>query len=61
LFFGGVQMLTIGILGEYLSSIFNEIKGRPEYIVETALNFDRGAATPGLSDQPVADRIPVML
>ena len=38
-FFGGVQMMTIGILGEYLSSIFNEIKGRPEFIIDDTINI----------------------
>lgn len=47
LFFGGVQMLTIGILGEYLSSMFNEIKGRPEFIVEAAINFDKTLSPAG--------------
>jgi glycosyltransferase involved in cell wall biosynthesis len=40
IFFGGVQLLTIGVLGEYLGSIFDEIKNRPEYIVGEQINFD---------------------
>ncbi|MCW3121266.1 MAG: NAD-dependent epimerase/dehydratase family protein [Flavipsychrobacter sp.] len=32
LFFGGVQLLAISILGEYLSKIFEESKGRPKFI-----------------------------
>lgn len=40
LFLGGIQLFTIGIIGEYLSRIYDEIKGRPLYVVEEEINLD---------------------
>jgi len=34
IFFGGIQLLTIGVLGQYIGILFDEVKGRPEYIIE---------------------------
>ena len=32
-FLGGVQLISIGVLGEYLARVFNEVKGRPGYLI----------------------------
>lgn len=36
-FIGGVQLISLGLLGEYVGKIYQEAKGRPRYFVETAL------------------------
>lgn len=35
LFLGGVQLISIGIIGEYLGKVFNQTKGRPGYFIES--------------------------
>lgn len=37
IFFGGIQLLSIGVLGAYIGNIFDEIKNRPEYIIDEVL------------------------
>lgn len=38
-FFGGIQLLAIGIIGKYIQVIVEEVKNRPLYIVEKKINF----------------------
>jgi glycosyltransferase involved in cell wall biosynthesis len=38
-FFGGVQLLTVGVLGQYIGILFDEVKDRPEYIIEKKDNY----------------------
>jgi len=38
LFFGGIQMLTLGLIGEYLIRVLNQVKKRPPFIIEERSN-----------------------
>jgi len=45
IFFGGLQLITMGLLGIYIGKIFVEIKKRPKYIVAQSCGFKTKPAT----------------
>jgi glycosyltransferase involved in cell wall biosynthesis len=46
-FLGGIQLLTIGILGQYLGRVYEEVKRRPLYVVAEELNAPEEGKGPG--------------
>lgn len=40
LFFSGIQLLSIGLIGQYLARIYDEIKQRPKFIIKRSVGFE---------------------
>ncbi len=53
-FLGGIQILCIGILGEYLGKLYKEVKARPRFLVEQHCRFPQ-AVDQGAAGTPAAD------
>jgi len=53
-FFAGIQMLSLGIIGEYIGRIFAEVKRRPLYIIGDLIGFERPIALKPKSRKPKA-------
>ena len=41
LFLGGIQIMAIGLLGEYLARIYDEVKRRPLFIIKDTHGLDK--------------------
>ncbi|MBI2813955.1 MAG: glycosyltransferase family 2 protein [Opitutae bacterium] len=39
-FLGGIQLISVGILGEYIGRIYEEVRGRPRFIVDQSIGFE---------------------
>ena len=50
MFFAGVQLLSLGIIGEYLGRMYEEVKGRPLFLISEELGIEREAPRPNASD-----------
>ncbi len=60
LFFNGVVLMMLGIIGEYIGRIYDEAKARPLYVVREMLNFAKaGKAKPAIV-HPESERYPLV-
>jgi polyisoprenyl-phosphate glycosyltransferase len=50
MFFAGIQLLSLGVMGEYVGRIYDEVKHRPKYIVESRLGFPTPGAVTSKGD-----------
>jgi polyisoprenyl-phosphate glycosyltransferase len=56
LFLGGVQLLTIGLLGEYIGRIYENVKGRPVSVISTTLGLPPPATPSSAPNLPTSPR-----
>jgi hypothetical protein len=53
-FLGGIQLISLGIIGEYIGRIYDEVRGRPLWITRETLGF--GGSRPKPAIGPILDR-----
>jgi hypothetical protein len=46
MFFAGVQLISLGVLGEYIGRVFAEVKGRPLYLVAEEVGGQKSGDVP---------------
>jgi polyisoprenyl-phosphate glycosyltransferase len=52
LLLGGIQLITIGIIGEYVGRVYDEVKRRPLYLVRDARNVEPDDAARATGEEP---------
>jgi polyisoprenyl-phosphate glycosyltransferase len=58
MFFAGVQLISLGVLGEYLGRMYEEVKGRPLFLVAEELGIERPPAGESDAGAGAAERRP---